>query len=116
MFPFLICPLNRPCLCQLQYNVTAEEYQRAHADYLRAVQQEEARQQFLAEVRYRNLYGDDPEDEDDDESSRDYPGDESPDDEDSEDHTPALAEYKFFSTKLTRPARSEYRERLGVTA
>ena len=85
----------------MQYNVTAEEYETAYAEYLAIVQKEEARQQYLSEVRYRDLYGNE---EDDDEGSDQAKED--LDDEDEEETAPAVAEYKFFST--TRSSRGMY--------
>lgn len=89
----------------LQYNVTAEEYKHAYAEYLEAVQKEEARQEYLAEVRYRELYGDQLDDDllDDAEENVEHQDL----DNEEEEESPATAEYKFFSTKMTRSNSGE---------
>lgn len=90
----------------MQYNVTAAEYEAAYSEYLRAVADEEAREEELIEAKYRQMYGDDADDEDEEElpagdgrHREDWDGDESPS---------ALAEYRFLSTRVTRPSRGDY--------
>ena len=91
-----------------QYNVTQDEYDAAYAEYLRAVQEEEAQQQFLAEIRDREKYGDDYVDGSDELSA--YTDEEDSYEEaglSSDEPSPTLAEYKFFSNRVTRSTRGE---------
>ncbi|KAF2365523.1 Transforming growth factor-beta C-terminal [Trinorchestia longiramus] len=89
-----------------QYNVTKEEYDVAYSEYLRAVAMEEAREEELAEARYRRLY---PHDVDEDLEEDEFQ-DGGP--EEDGDDSSALAEYKFFSTRITRPSRGRGRRSL----